>query len=78
MFGKVTEANSEFAWMLGYESSDLIVDQITDFATQIFYDPQRAEDFITGLFETEKVTKFRCRLKRKAYPLICGHCVLQK
>ena len=66
--GSITEANSEFAWMLGYESTDLIVTQITDFATQVFFDPRRAEEFMTSLFETEKVAKFRCRLKRKGTP----------
>ena len=68
MDGGITEANSEFAWMLGYESSDVIIDQITDFATQVFFDPRQAEEFMVSLFETEKVAKFRCRLKRKGTP----------
>ncbi len=66
--GSITEANSEFAWMLGYESTDMIANQITDFATQVFFDPHRAEEFMTSLLETEKVAKFRCRLKRKGTP----------
>ena len=68
MDGGITEANSEFAWMLGYESSDLIVGQITDFATQVFFNPRRAEEFLAALFEAEKVARFRCRLKRKGTP----------
>ncbi|MFO7913884.1 MAG: diguanylate cyclase [Desulfotignum sp.] len=66
--GSITEANSEFAWMLGYESTDKIINQITDFATQVFFDPHQAEDFMIRLLETEKVAKYRVRLKRKGNP----------
>ncbi len=68
MEGGITEANSEFAWMLGYESADLIIGQVTDFATQVFFDLRRAEEFMVALFETEKVARFRCQLKRKGTP----------
>lgn len=66
--GEIISANSELAWMLGYESSEKLVRQISDFADQVFYDETRAEEFIAGLFEMEKVDKFRCRLKRKGHP----------
>jgi len=65
MNGQLVDANSEFAWMLGYESKEMLVNQITDFATQIFFDMNRAEEFMVKLFETDKVAKFRCRLKRR-------------
>lgn len=34
--GDITMANSEYAWMLGYESSDAVVNQIKNFTTQVF------------------------------------------
>ncbi|WP_321418161.1 hypothetical protein [uncultured Desulfobacter sp.] len=35
--GKLTMANSEYAWMLGYESPESAVSQIHDFAQQVFW-----------------------------------------
>ena len=34
--GRITMANSEYAWMLGYESSEVVVNHIDNFAVQIF------------------------------------------
>ncbi len=68
MDGRVTRANSELAWMLGYESPEQLISQVTDFASQFFFDMARAEEFMVGLFEAEKVVKFRCRIKRKGSP----------
>ncbi|MCP3871669.1 MAG: diguanylate cyclase [Desulfobacteraceae bacterium] len=65
MTGKIVSANPEYAWMMGYESSESIVDQITDFAEQSFYDQEKAEEFIFAIHEAEVVTRFRCQLKRK-------------
>ncbi len=74
MEGKMLSANPEYAWMLGYESAEALVDQITDFAVQIFYDEDRGEDFMFGLYESEKVVRFRCRLRRKDNSSVWALC----
>lgn len=77
MEGKVTSANPEYAWMTGYESAEAAIDQITDFVTQVFYDPKRAEDFMFAMFEAEEVVRFRCRIKRKDNSFY-GHFAMQR
>jgi diguanylate cyclase (GGDEF)-like protein/PAS domain S-box-containing protein len=63
--GNVVSANPEYAWMLGYESAEAIIEQVTNFSEQIFYDKEKAEEFMFGIREAEEVIRFRCRLKRK-------------
>ncbi|MCF6246758.1 MAG: diguanylate cyclase [Desulfobacula sp.] len=72
--GKVTSANSEYAWMMGYESAEAVVEQISDFASQVFYDAESAEEFMFGVFEAEEVIRFRCRLKRKDNSFVWALC----
>ncbi|MBI9089317.1 MAG: diguanylate cyclase [Desulfobacterium sp.] len=72
--GEITSANPEFAWMMGYETADAVTEQITDFATQAFYDVEKAEEFMFGVYEAEEVTRFRCRLKRKDNSFVWTLC----
>ncbi|WDP90282.1 MAG: diguanylate cyclase [Desulfobacter sp.] len=72
--GNLTMANSEYAWMLGYESTDYLVQAVNDFAGQVFYDEKHAEDFMFLLMEAERVARFRCRLKRKNGSFIWALC----
>ncbi len=74
MEGKILSANPEYAWMLGYESAEVVADQITDFATQTFYDQEKAEEFMFGIFEGESIIRFRCRLKRKDNSFVWALC----
>ncbi|HCY85823.1 MAG TPA: hypothetical protein DHV36_11875 [Desulfobacteraceae bacterium] len=72
--GNLVMANSEFAWMLGYESSDKAVHQVKDFVGQVFYDESKAEEFMFILMEAERITRFRCRLKRRDGSFIWTLC----
>ena len=72
--GNLVMANSEYAWMLGYESAELLVQEINDFAAQVFYESKQAEDFMFILLEAERVTRFRCRLKRRDGSFIWALC----
>lgn len=72
--GKVTLANSEYAWMLGYESSEAVVNQVTDFSSQVFFDPEKAREFMFGISEADQIIRFRCRLKRKDNSPIWALC----
>ncbi len=72
--GKITMANSEYAWMLGYESSDVVVDQITDFSTQVFFDQEKAREFMFNILEADQIIRFRCRLKRRDNSYIWAFC----
>ncbi|MCP4115709.1 MAG: diguanylate cyclase [Desulfobacteraceae bacterium] len=74
MEGNVTSANPEFAWMMGYETADAVTEAITDFATQVFYDPEKAEEFIFAIYEAEEVSRFRCRLKKKDGSFVWALC----
>lgn len=72
--GKITMANSEYAWLLGYESSDAVVNKITDFPTQVFFDQEKAEEFMFNIFEADQIVRFRCRLKRKDNSYLWALC----
>lgn len=74
MDGNVIDANSEYAWMLGYESSEAVVSQIKDFSAQTFYDPEKAREFMFGISEADQIIRFRCRLKRKDNSYIWAQC----
>ncbi len=74
MEGNVVSANPEYAWMMGYESAEAVVEQITDFAIQAFYDVEKADEFMFGVFEAEEVIRFRCRLKRKENSFVWALC----
>nr|WP_320191362.1 diguanylate cyclase [uncultured Desulfobacter sp.] len=63
--GKLTMANSEYAWMLGYESPEAAVSQIHDFAQQVFFDQEKAEEFMFNVLEADQIISFRSRLRRK-------------
>ncbi len=63
--GKFVIANSEMAWMLGYESPNSLIQQMTDIASQMFATDEAAEQFFFHLFEAEQVIGFRCKLKKK-------------
>lgn len=62
--GRLIMANPEMAWMLGYESQSALIQQMTDTATQMFATHESAEQFFFHLFEAERVTGFRCKLKK--------------
>ncbi|MCK5163169.1 MAG: diguanylate cyclase [Desulfobacula sp.] len=74
MEGEILSANPEYAWMLGYESAEVVAEQITDFAAQTFFDPEKADEFMFGVFEAEEVIRFRCRLKRKDNSFVWALC----
>lgn len=72
--GKITMANSEYAWLLGYESSDAVVNNITDFPAQVFFDQEQAEEFMFNIFEADQIVRFKCRLKRKDNSYLWALC----
>ncbi len=72
--GNVVSANPEYAWMLGYESAEAIIEQVTNFADQIFYDKEKSEEFMFGISEAEEIIRFRCRLKRKDNSFVWALC----
>lgn len=72
--GKLTMANSEYAWMLGYESPEAAVNQIHDFAQQVFFDQEQAEEFMFNIFEADQIIRFRSRLRRKDNSFIWALC----
>jgi len=74
MEGQVLSANPEYAWMLGYESSEAVIEQTNDFLGQVFFDEKDAEEFMSYLYEAEEVMRFRCRLKKKDNSFVWALC----
>ena len=72
--GKITMVNSEYAWMLGFESSDAVLNQVKDFKTQVFFDQEKAKEFMFNIFEADQIVSFRCRLKRKNNSYLWALC----
>ncbi len=72
--GKITMANSAYAWMLGYESSEAVVTKITNFPTQIFFDQKKAREFMFNIFEADQIIRFRCQLRRKDNSYLWALC----
>jgi len=63
--GNLITANPELAWMLGYGSSQNLVEQMNDITSQMFAETEKAEEFFFTLFEAEELNRFRCKLKKK-------------
>lgn len=63
--GQLLKANPELAWMLGYDSSQSLVENMTDITSQMFAENEDAEEFLFTLLEAEQVNRFKCQLKRR-------------
>lgn len=74
MEGNIISSNPEYAWMMGYESAEVLADQVSDFASQVFFDEDKADEFMFGVYEAEEVIRFRCRLKRKDNTFVWALC----
>ncbi len=72
--GNINSSNPEYAWMMGYESSEAVVEQITDFYSQTFFDKERSEEFRFSLREAGEIIRFRARLKRKDNSFVWALC----
>jgi PAS domain S-box-containing protein len=62
--GQCLTANSEFARILGYDSPDAMIADITDIASQIYVYPEDRSKFLESLFRNEQVSGFVTQLKR--------------
>lgn len=71
---RIVLANPEFAWMLGYESSDTLIEKGLCIKSQMFVKPEAARDFIFRLNEAEEVNRFKCRLRRKDGASLWTYC----
>ncbi len=72
--GRIVKANPEFAWMLGYETADLVTERIANFWSQMFFDPENSDEFKFGVFEADQLIRFRCRLKRRDNTFVWSLC----
>lgn len=72
--GHIRMINSEFAWMLGYESPQKLKTHISDFVLELFLNQKRAEEFLFTLREADQVSRFRCRLKKRDGSFIWAQC----
>ena len=63
--GRFTSVNPELAWMLGYESSEVLIEEMTDMASQLFVDEEKCGEFFFTLFEAEQLNHFKSEIKRK-------------
>ncbi|MDX9783469.1 MAG: PAS domain S-box protein [Spirochaetia bacterium] len=63
--GRYITVNKALADMLGYDSSEDLIDSITDTAHQIFYDPSDREKLLSQIERNGSVLGFECRYRRK-------------
>ena len=64
MEGEFILANSELAWMLGYDSTDVLINKRKKNFYNIFSDQKNAKEFKDYLKETDEVNRFRCKLNK--------------
>lgn len=62
--GRITEANSAFAAILGYASPEDLITQRIDMAMQVFAEPERFAQMIRSLEEEGRVQSFEAQMKR--------------
>ncbi len=65
MEGRFINVNPELAWMLGYESASVLINEMTDITAQLFVDEDNCNDFFFTLFEAEQLNHFKSEIKRK-------------
>ncbi len=65
MDGEFLLANSELAWMLGFDSSDILINKKKRIFFDIFNNKKKAKEFKEYLKETDEVNRFRCQLNKK-------------
>jgi diguanylate cyclase (GGDEF)-like protein/PAS domain S-box-containing protein len=65
MKGEFILANSELAWMLGYDSTEVLISKRKKNFYNIFTDPIKTTEFKEYLKETDEVNRFRCELNKK-------------
>ena len=63
--GHVVDANMAVARMIGYESPEEFIGNITDIARQIYVDPEDRKKALGLLTEKGRFDNFECRLRRK-------------
>ena len=64
MEGNFTLANSEFSWMLGYDSTNVLVKKNKKNFYSMFTDKEKAQEFKYYLKESDQVNRFRCQLNK--------------
>ncbi len=65
MDGELILANSELAWMLGFDSTEILINNKTMNIFNIFASNIKAQEFEEYLKETDEVNRFRCQLNKK-------------
>ena len=63
--GRLQLANSELAWLFGYESSEQLIEHMQNLNEDMFADKEISEDFFFQLFEAEEVHKYRAQIATK-------------
>ena len=65
MDARIVSANRALSQMLGYDSPEALVSEVTDVAREVWADPQERDTFMQQLRETGAVMGHECRLKRR-------------
>jgi PAS domain S-box-containing protein len=62
--GRFLTANTALAHMLGYDSSEQLIEQVTDIGAQVHVDPRSREDFARQLGERGEIHGFEAQARR--------------
>lgn len=63
--GRFISANPAMARMLGYDSSQEMIESITEIAEEYYVDPSDREEFIRLMEEQGEVVNHECRVRRR-------------
>lgn len=63
--GAIISANPAFARILGYDSPEQLIEEITDIAEQHWVTPKERQELVREIFEKGAVTSFETRLVRR-------------
>jgi PAS domain S-box-containing protein len=63
--GRIISANPAFAAILGYDSPDQLIQQVTDIGEQHYVDEQQRQSFIRQLERAKVIEEFEVQLHRK-------------
>jgi len=63
--GKFLTVNPAFAHMLGYATTQDMLDSVLDIATQVYFNPADRLEFMRKLEFSGEITDHRCRFKRR-------------
>ncbi len=75
--GRFLSANPSMARLLGYESPEALIEQVTDLKNQLYFHPQDRDDLLAAVLASDDAVEREIQLKRKDGRVLWGLVNLQ-